>query len=848
MRTMTYKKTHKTLIQSAIKLFSVGLLVAAIAACGSSSSGKSSEDSPSDTEAPVITLYGNETVEVQLNSDYTDLSAAATDDVDGTVPVTMSGTVDTTNIGVYVLTYTATDAAGNEATATRTVNVVASDTEAPVITLYGNETVEVQINSDYTDLSATATDDVDGTVPVTMSGTVDTANIGAYVLTYTATDAAGNEATATRTVNVVASVTDATPPVITLNGNAIITIVVGESFSDPGATAADAVDGTLMVTTSGTVDVSAIGRYTLVYTATDAAGNTGSKIRTINVLTAPDTTPPVITLTGAAEITIDAGTAFTDPGATATDNIDDSVTINVAGSVNTSAVGTYTLSYSATDSSDNDATVVTRTVIVADLSAPVITLTGDAVMTVDLDSVFTDPGATATDNLDSTVTVNTTGTVNTSAVGTYTINYSAADAAGNAATVVSRTVTVADISAPVITLTGNAVIELDQGDVFTDPGATANDAVDGPITPVVSGSVDTSTIGTYTLTYTAIDVAGNEATKTRTINVNPPDITPPVITLNGDNIINLFVHNTFIDPGATALDARDGVVVVNITGDTVDTNTAGIYTLIYTATDTSGNEASTTRTVSVGQLSKLNDTGITIAGWVIYDPNGDTSGNNPDCSTGHTNESNVLEAQDCSHGRDADTSLVKTGAGDVGFDFTKLDAAGDPLAANAATWSCVKDNYSNLIWEVKTTSGLHNTDDQYNWHNTNSNTNGGHNGFENGGDNICDGYLAGDTASYCNTQAFVARVNAAGLCGASDWRIPTRADLRSIVHYGKASPSPKIDEDYFPNTSSNVDYWTSTTYSDTTNYRSWSIEFGEGSDGISPRNEEYKIRLVRDVK
>ena len=87
-----------------------------------------------DTTAPAITLNGpaNLTLECHAGT-YTDQGATATDDVDGAVEVSVSGSVNTTVEGDYTITYTATDAAGNTATATRTVHVV--DTTAPVLTL-----------------------------------------------------------------------------------------------------------------------------------------------------------------------------------------------------------------------------------------------------------------------------------------------------------------------------------------------------------------------------------------------------------------------------------------------------------------------------------------------------------------------------------------------------------------------------------------------------------------------------------------------------------------------------------------------------------------------------------------
>ena len=170
------------------------------------------------------------------------------------------------------------------------------------------ETDTVQIGSTWTDAGATA----DGGETVTSSGTVDTSTVGTYTITYSATDAVGNTGTATRTVTVVL---DNTPPVITLLGEATVTIEVGSTYSDAGATA----DGGETVTSSGTVDTSTVGTYTITYSATDAVGNTGTAIRTVNVV---DTTAPVITLLGEATVTIEVGSTYSDAGATASDEYD----------------------------------------------------------------------------------------------------------------------------------------------------------------------------------------------------------------------------------------------------------------------------------------------------------------------------------------------------------------------------------------------------------------------------------------------------------------------------------------------------------------------------------------------
>ncbi|MBK8971020.1 MAG: DUF5011 domain-containing protein [Hahellaceae bacterium] len=92
----------------------------------------------------------------------------------------------------------------------------------------------------------------------------------------------------------------------------------------------------------------------------------------------------------------------------------------------------------------------------------------------------------------------------------------------------------------VITLSGSASMSVNKGSSFADPGATASDNVDCNITIriVKTGSVNTATVGTYTLSYNVSDAAGNAAnTVTRTVTVTaPPPTTPPATPPgNGDN-------------------------------------------------------------------------------------------------------------------------------------------------------------------------------------------------------------------------------------------------------------------------------------------------------------------------
>ena len=328
------------------------------------------------------------------------------------------------------------------------------DTEAPVISLNGASTVNLNVGDTYTELGATATDNVDGnlTSSIIIGGdTVNTSLGGTYIVTYNVSDAAGNAAVeVTRTVNVIP---DTTAPVITLVGSATISLELGASYTDQGATATDNIDGNLtssIVVGGDTVNTNVVGSYIITYNVSDAAGNTAVEvIRTVTVN--PDTTAPVITLIGASTINLNIGDTYNEQGATATDNVDGNLTssIVITGTVNTASAGTYFVNYNVSDSSGNAANQVTRTVNVqADATPPVITLIGASTINLLVGDTYNEQGATATDNIDGNLTssIVITGTVNTASAGTYFVNYNVSDAAGNAATQVTRTVIVTEPS------------------------------------------------------------------------------------------------------------------------------------------------------------------------------------------------------------------------------------------------------------------------------------------------------------------------------------------------------------------------------------------------------------------
>lgn len=176
---------------------------------------------------------------------------------------------------------------------------------------------------------------------------------------------------------------------------------------------------------------------------------------------------------------------------------------------------------------------------------PSVVLTGSASIQVAQGSPWIDPGYTASDAENGDITNNVVvggDTVDTNTIGVYTITYDVTDSDGNDAPQVTRTVTVVDQTAPIITLNGQETLSITVNSTYNDAGATAVDNQDGDLSGSISiggDTVDINTEGTYVITYDVQDSAGNAAPQvTRTVNVipTPPPLDPPSITIRAKGL------------------------------------------------------------------------------------------------------------------------------------------------------------------------------------------------------------------------------------------------------------------------------------------------------------------------
>ena len=541
-----------------------------------------------DTTKPIMTLVGDPTVALTTDDQYVEKGALAKDEVDGQLEVNISGTVNTTVSGEYIITYSAHDSWGNKVTTTRTVFVKQADHEKPVITITGEVDVLVEVNTSYEDAGATVTDNIDTALEITTINMVDPNKVGSYTVTYTATDSAGNKATAVRHVTV--KVFDHQKPVITLNGRSAISIVVGTPYIDAGATATDDVDPIVNIVTINNVDATVVGEYTVTYTATDSSGNSATATRIVTVKE-PDTEKPVISLKGKNPLRIVQDTAYEDAGATVTDNEDDTVKLVIDNKVNINIPGSYVVIYTAKDKSGNEATA-TRIVEVVRAKSfkdfdgvwlgkcqPSTLPTAIAVrhkksIQADklVDTISTFNKADCSDTPVSTLQVYSDITY----LGEYTSSVCTGDKVDFDITFVTRdgvqfsniTTFAHDFKYPVfdIVCLDNQVLYMGKTTALLD-GSTADKR---------PAEFDFSTQGGF--------ITFNE--------------TAPVISIIGEKNLIIDQGENYVDAGATATDDVDPVVKVVTTGD-VDTATPGLYVITYTATDSSGNTATATRNVTV---------------------------------------------------------------------------------------------------------------------------------------------------------------------------------------------------------------------------------------------------------
>ena len=572
-------------------------------------------------------------VVVNLTSGSASASSAAAACNDGS----WSATADASGLPDGTVTVSAT---GTTSLETNTVSAsVNKDTTGPTVSVPANITVDA-VSADGTAASnatiaaflqgASAADATDGSVSVTNdSPTV--FPVGSTTVTFSASDSLGNVGSNTATV----TVEDQSPPVITPPTSTTVAATDANGTAKTDAAIAaflgsvsslDNVDGAVTEGISNDApDLFPIGATTVTFTLADSSGLTGTATA---VLTVSDQAAPVVTAPAAVTIaatdangTVASNSAITTflAGASATDNVDASVTVTNDG-LATFPLGATTVVFTATDAAGNTGTA-SAVVTVTDQDKPVVTAPADITVAAtdangtsasDSDITAFLGGATVADNVGADLAISNNAP-SVLVLGATTVTFTATDAAGNVGNATAA-ITVTDQTAPVINAPAILVVLGDESGLAASTqeivdflaGVTGTDNVDGDVAVDNDAPTETYPFGTTTVTFTAVDAAGNQATATTVVNVSLDPIAPE-LTIADSISINVDMPNSvlassepviaeFID-AATATDNKDDDSSLIITNDGLDEYAVGETVVAFSVSDAAGN--TTTKSASI---------------------------------------------------------------------------------------------------------------------------------------------------------------------------------------------------------------------------------------------------------
>ena len=337
-----------------------------------------------------------------------------------------------------------------------------------------------------------------------------------------------------------------------------------------------------------------------------------------------DVYPPTVKLIGKDTVLLEVYNYYNDTGITYNDNYGaTNVTVTKTSNLDTSTLGKYFIRYTLTDKAGNS-TAIQRIIWVIDTIKPKIVFTKGDTLYTEVNQIFNDSTVRISDNYDKSLFIKTVSTFNFSnniptQLGFYYKKYVVGDHSNNmdSATLIIK---VGDSTPPKIKVNGKDTLLIEVFNPFNMSDVSITDNYDkNPLLKLGSNlkTVNTDKLGYFPLTYVGIDSVGNKDSVKRTLNV--VDTIKPKVSLIGRDTVFLKTNAAYQDSGIVYSDNYDKNLRIDTTGNYVNTNNNGLFSIVYTVTDQSGNKSiPAKRLISISQgvgieSFNLKDTKCTIS-------------------------------------------------------------------------------------------------------------------------------------------------------------------------------------------------------------------------------------------
>ena len=536
-----------------------------------------------DTTKPIISPPADLVIEATGSLTSVELGEAIAMDENG-IQLLVNNAPTLFPLGSSTIIWTAIDNSGNSASAIQQISIV--DTTPPIIHSVPDITAEAVVPYDnIIELQEPSADDLLGVISIT-NDAPEFFPVGETIVTWTATDVGGNTANIEQKITVV----DTIFPTLQVPADVVIeaTSLDQNEVNLGEATSTD--NGEIVSITNDAPEFFPIGETVVTWTTIDSSNNFSSLTQLVSVI---DTTAPEILLLG--DITLEASSV--DANIVNLDNpivsdIQDTTIYIIAPDV--FPIGETTVTWTAVDASDNSA-ITTQIVTIIDTTKPGLSIPDDqTVEASSLDETLVDIGQAEAHDITGISSI-VHNAPDVFPLGSTLIAWTATDNHGNITTAY-QTITVVDTTSPIIISPQDITSEA------TDPTMNyielgelvASDSVG--IESIINDKPITFPFGSTTVTWTVTDTSGNISQATQVVTL--VDTTLPEIFAPTDIVAEATgLSSTMVELGEAT--AHDIMGIASVTEHPSRFFVLGETTITWTATDTSGNSASATQTVTI---------------------------------------------------------------------------------------------------------------------------------------------------------------------------------------------------------------------------------------------------------